>query len=60
LRLLARFDFLVAVEALERAADVALVAAGGFVLLLLEFGVFNEDLAVLAPVLWLQFRQSVI
>lgn len=57
MRLLARFDFLVAVETLERAADVALVAAGGFVLLLLELGVFDEDLAVLAPILWLRFRQ---
>lgn len=35
-----------------------MVAAGGFVLLLLEFGVFDEDLAVLAPILWLRFRQS--
>jgi hypothetical protein len=58
LRLLARFDLLVAVETLERAADVALVAAGGFVLLLLELGVFDEDLAVFAPVLRLQFRKS--
>jgi hypothetical protein len=57
LRLLARFDLLVAVETLERAADVALVAAGGFVLLLLELGVFDEDLAVLAPILWLRIRQ---
>jgi hypothetical protein len=55
--LLARFDFLVAVEALERAADVTLVAAGGFVLLLLELGVFDEDLAVFAPILWLRIRQ---
>ena len=50
MRLLARFDLLVAVETLERAADVALVAAGGFVLLLLELGVFDVEEAVLAPV----------
>lgn len=34
-----------------------MVAAGGFVLLLLELGVFDEDLAVLAPILWLRFCQ---
>lgn len=40
-------------QALEGAPDVALVAAGGFVLLALEFGVFDEDFAVFAPILWL-------
>lgn len=40
-------------EAFERAPDVALVAAGSFVLLLLEFGVFDEYLAIFAPILGL-------
>lgn len=31
-----------------------MVAASSFVLLLLELGVFDEDLAVFAPVFWLR------
>jgi hypothetical protein len=44
---------LFAVQALQRALDVALVAARGFMLLFLEFGVFDVELAVFAPVFWL-------
>jgi hypothetical protein len=42
---------LLAVYALERALDVALVAACGFVVCALEFGVFDIDGAEFAPVL---------
>jgi hypothetical protein len=41
-------------KALETALDVALVAAGRFVLRALEFGVLYIRGAELAPVFWLQ------
>lgn len=42
-----------AVEITQKALEVALVAGGGFVVLFLEGGVFDEELAVFAPVFWL-------
>lgn len=39
-----------AVEVTQKALEVALVAGGGFVVLFLERGVFDEELAVFAPV----------
>jgi hypothetical protein len=51
---LALLGGLFAVEALERALDVGLMAAGCFMLLALEFGVFDVIFAELAPVFWLR------
>ena len=51
--LVSLFILLFAVQALETALDVALVAAGRVVLRALELGVFYIRLAELAPVFWL-------
>jgi hypothetical protein len=40
-------------ESTNGALDVALVAAGSFMLGALELGVLDEDLAEFTPVLWL-------
>jgi hypothetical protein len=51
--LVALFIFLFTVQTFETALDVALVAAGRFVLRALELCVFYERGAELAPVFWL-------